>query len=588
MTGSSSSSRAPTWKTTHPEFVAVILASTVGSRLDPLTTSSPTTNNNQHNPKHLLEVAGISLLDRLLTVLMEGCGFTEVVVALAHNDQATRETLLLKGGDRFQIVSGTKDDRSIPLVLQSNKQPCSTKITLFNLEHQPAGDNNTAGSLDALRQIEAAQIVPLASQMVVVPGDLVVLNAAPLKTWIHQHRQGQKRRNNKQGLPRAACSVLLTDVGEVDEHGHPLKESAKQKKGLLAREDDDEIDYTVVSSSPTNRLIWKQSKVDVEEDKDMVGSTPKLVLPLARLLGLNGGTSTRVSTDWNDVHCYCLAPWVRRWIAATDTTHGSANRLHSIQRDLIPRLVARQFRGVRATLAHRAGTVEPEVVDDIVQQYVSAATTTTHASASLFLPTSPLGMSNNVASPPNSKFSDSSDEYAVLAHIVTDKSVFRSHTISSYLYANREIAHKVSAIAAVHVSDASDKAPPNPCLQLPDASQVKPKFHTVLLRDCTVGDKVTFKQSVVGRHCQLGAKCRLNNVVLHDHVVVGDNVVLQNTVVSSHATIGENCNLNDCQIAPGGVAVPAGTKQKGECFRREDNHGDGAVEAATVDEATPA
>jgi hypothetical protein len=51
--------------------------------------------------------------------------------------------------------------------------------------------------------------------MVVVPGDLVVL----------------KKNINLDALIRSddesACTALLVDVGEMDEHGVPLKESAK-------------------------------------------------------------------------------------------------------------------------------------------------------------------------------------------------------------------------------------------------------------------------------------------------------------------------------------------------------------------------
>jgi len=223
-------------------------------------------------------------------------------------------------------------------------------------------------------------------------------------------------------------------------------------------------------------------------------------------------------------------------------------------------------------------------VDEVLHQFPqkgAAAKQNTALTVNAPAAPSPL-QSSNVASP-SSRASAAAhdkevlDEYAVLAHVVTDKSVFRSHTVSAYLYANREIAHKVSAIAAVHTTSADTKAPPNPCLKLPEKASIKPKFHTVLLRDSTTGDKVTYKASVVGRNCKLGTKCRLNNVVLLDNVTVGENTILQNTVVGSNCTLAENCNLNDCQVEAG-MSIPAGTKKKGEALTKND------VETAASDE----
>jgi len=626
-------SPASCWKehATHPEFVAVIILLSTedggggGDGLYPLTVSSTAVvqgggDTSSSTMSQQQEVVGISLLDRLLRALAAS-GVVETVLAVAEEQQyrALRTQLLADG--RYQVVSkggggGKKDDKGKatdkeqqPLVLESTTSPSSgsrMKLTVMRLTAGGDDDDDeeaagSSSSWDALRQIEEAQIVPADSHLVVVPGDLVVLQAESLKQLMDRHRRGsgpQKQRwmavnptpqqqqqqqqqhgdtaTRKALPPPVACTVLLADVAEVDEHGNPLKESAKQKKGLLAR-DEEEIDYMAVTAAD-HRLVWKQPKLDVEEDKDMVGSTPKLVLPKARLRGSGSGV-VRVSTEWNDVHCYCLAPWVRRLVTARSSASSGRRRIQSIQEDLVPLLIARQFRGVAATFGSR---VETEVVDEVLRTHPHLRRCRggkAHPESNL--PSVPLRSSNvaDVSAASANQRSETTtaddchdDEYAVLAHIVSDKSVFRSHTINAYLYANREVAHQVSAIAAVHHTSSDQKAPPNPCLALPEGASVKPKFHSVLLPGTTVGDKVTFKSSVVGRNCQLGAKCRLNNVVLQDNVTLGDNIILQNTVVGHHATLAENCNLNDCQVAPG-MSLPAGTKQKGEAFVNDNNDG---------------
>jgi hypothetical protein len=136
----------------------------------------------------------------------------------------------------------------------------------------------------------------------------VVFEASAIQKLVDTHRQGSQ----------TACTMLLADVAEEDEHGVPLKESAKQKKGGLAREEED-IDYIALSYTSTDtstpvtppRVVWKQSKIDVETDEDYVGTTPKLVLPKPRL---RHGV-TRVRTEWSDLHVYAFSPWVRRLIS---------------------------------------------------------------------------------------------------------------------------------------------------------------------------------------------------------------------------------------------------------------------------------
>lgn len=527
-----------------PEFVACILASSVGSRLFPIAS--------EKIPKHMLPVAGIPVLFRMLAAL-EASGFCETVVALREDDTVTREALLKLGEGKkqqqhpYKVVVDQQDEgnhdnnNERPLVLKF----ATMKVTVIRWS------TPCPGTVEALRRVEASGVISEQSHIVVFPGDLVVLDAEPLRAMIHSHRKGLLGGGGKltpatKPFLSSACTVLLADVGEVDEQGHPLKELAKQKKGLLAR-DEEEIDYIAITGD--SRLVWKQSKLDVEEDKDMIGTTPKLAFPKARL---RGGI-TRIRTEWNDVHCYCLAPWVRRLLVARKS-------LQSIQYDLVPLLIARQFRGAEASFGSK---VEKEIVDEALQSFPRSSSRSSDPPQPLRESPSSVPLAGNTSA--------SVLEYAVLAHVARTP-VFRSHTLAAYLYANREMAHQISAIDYVHTAAPSTPQQHavlatklNPCLILPAGASVKPKFHSVLLSECTVADKVTFKSSVVGRSCTLGANCRLNNVVLHDNVTVGDNTILQNTVVGSNSSIAENCNLNDCQVCSG-KTLPSGTKKKGEAF----------------------
>lgn len=173
--------------TNSPEFTAVILAATTGARLFPMT--SPDT------PKHLLPIAGVPVVVRLIHSL-SASGFTQCIVALASSDKSTVE-ILKKEVDQEDMFQG------------------KMKVTLFSLSV------NCSGSAEALRQVD--DLVPQKSNIVVLPGDLVVMETSVLTQLVKAHRQSNLPPNNMS----TAVTMILADVGEQDEHGVPLKESSK-------------------------------------------------------------------------------------------------------------------------------------------------------------------------------------------------------------------------------------------------------------------------------------------------------------------------------------------------------------------------
>jgi NDP-sugar pyrophosphorylase family protein len=196
------------------EFVAVLLASSVGSKLFPITSTE--------FPKHMLPVAGISVISRLLMAI-EASGFQDCVVVIARDDELTmsslkkrlvRETKNSKGC--YQILS-----RKPHLVLGSEDK--LKKITLLQL------DEDCHGSIDALRKVEETAVIAPSSNMVVIPGDLVVFDVTVFSKLCDKHRRGYQgpTKGSKSSKLSTACTILLNDVGEQDEHGVPLKESAK-------------------------------------------------------------------------------------------------------------------------------------------------------------------------------------------------------------------------------------------------------------------------------------------------------------------------------------------------------------------------
>jgi NDP-sugar pyrophosphorylase family protein len=537
-------------------FVAIVLASSVGSRLFPLTSSR---HNSNSEPKHLLSVGGIPILHRLLDAIANALNFSECIVVVAADDCVTvpslqrhfqtETTVMATMTTTPDLTTTTTTDLttttpSCIVVKAHTNLRSSCQVTV---QHLPP---TCMGSAHAVRLVMASELEIRCGCMataVVFPGDLLIFNHVPLEAAIHQHRS--------QKDPSTACTILLTCMGEQDEHGVPLTESAKQKKGGLAREDA-EIEYMALSFSKQGtmtapRVVWKQAKLDVEEDKDMGGATPKLVLPKSRLQH----NVTKVRTDWNDLHVYILAPWVRQLIQARES-------ILFLKEDLLPLLIARQFKGVAATFKSRPTALPQSPLPPTVlleDESMSSRHDTTGVAAATT--TTSLHHDNDGAA---------SDEYLVDAYIICDDAscLVRAHTVSAYLYANRELVRR-----SLEEGDTTTKTKMS-YLSLPPNTLLLTKFQSIVMDQAVGGDDIQqyqhMKGTVIGRNCIIGRNCRLNNVVLLDDCSIADQCMLQNTIVGANARIQENCSLNECQVGPR-VTVVTGTKEKGESFVVEDD-----------------
>jgi Nucleotidyl transferase len=241
----------PSFFLTHPRACAVILASSQGSRLFPLTTTA-------EYPKHLLPVAGMPSLLRLL----QGepmKAFPQVVVAIAADDTQTLSVLLgqdkqmQKEDAEQQQQQQQQQEQEAGTANMAKATPLATLQSQQNKNNDIGGDPSSSsscwwwqlssnripgqtiyvvplssdcfGPIDAIHQVEATRLVHPQTQLVVLPGDLVFL-----------HNNNCNNNNNildpliRPPTPNTACISMLVDVLEQDEHGHTLKESAKVRK----------------------------------------------------------------------------------------------------------------------------------------------------------------------------------------------------------------------------------------------------------------------------------------------------------------------------------------------------------------------
>mmetsp|Transcript_172 Transcript_172/g.351 ORF Transcript_172/g.351 Transcript_172/m.351 type:complete len:589 (-) Transcript_172:63-1829(-) len=574
----------PSFFKTHPRSCAVILASSHGSRLFPMTSSG--SQDTSSVPKHLLPVAGIAPLTRLLHTLHS---FPQIIITIAHDDVKTIE-FVNQVATLQDTVTGIEGNNKTSVQQQ---QQVPNKVWKFASKIVDGGQpiyvvqlsEECFGSVDALRQVETTKIVHPSTPIVVFPGDIVFLTSPDETTQLldpfmrpqqsQSQSQSQRSRHDDSGSggydensnihssskDDVACTVLLVDVLELDEHDMPLKESAKAKRGGLARDEED-IEYIGLSyesaswyqstqprsgqSQVTPRVVIKKLKIDVEADEDMTGSTFKLDVPKSLLR--RGQLVVR--TEWSDLHVYAFAPWVRKLIASR------TRNISSIQEDLLPLLVSRQFQGQKKTLGKEGMA---RLLEDEQQQNNDKNDTISDDRSS-----------SNSSSSPSPAIDDT--PYSIVAVPLPSKTALRVNTISAFLFANKEAISKGSTV-----------------LPLPDGSKWNGKFQTLVLANDTsqdmdrasdgqaaaapvqptMGKKVQMKSSFVGKNCVIGDKCRLNNVIVLDNTSIGEQCSLQNAIIGYDATIGANSSLNDCQVGAG-TKVPAQTKEKGEVFTVSD------------------
>ncbi|XP_058128246.1 translation initiation factor eIF-2B subunit epsilon-like [Anopheles ziemanni] len=80
----------------------------------------------------------------------------------------------------------------------------------------------------------------------------------------------------------------------------------------------------------------------------------------------------------------------------------------------------------------------------------------------------------------------------------------------------------------------------------------------VVAENSTIEEDTSIRQSVVGRGCKIGRKCRIRNSFLFDGATVGDNCVLDHCVIASGASVGAGCHISDGAVLGERVELPGG------------------------------
>jgi len=236
--------------------------------------------------------------------------------------------------------------------------------------------------------------------------------------------------------------------------------------------------------------------------------------------------------------------------------------MKELGKEVVPFLVSRQFRGLKASFGVKNSTDENSIeVVELLSQVLGELKINDEMGHGNVQFEDDMG-DTDVGG-------DADHPFMVSAHVLSreaSKLVLRACSTPAYIYACREVVSQAITVSKVIDEKlAKEKKRDIGILYLPEGTSVDTKFNSITLPETIVGEKVQVKSSTIGRGVKIGKNCRLNNVVVHDNVTIGENCVLQNSVLSAGCSVGNNCNLNDCQVGSKSE-VATGTKAKGEGF----------------------
>ena len=237
-----------------------------------------------------------------------------------------------------------------------------------------------------------------------------------------------------------------------------------------------------------------------------------------------------VHTDLLDAQLYVLDR------AQVKTMLDDKPRMTSLQLDVIPALVRRQFR------AQLAGSAGPE---QVVQSHVTSETSDDGLMEAVF------GVANEGAghgggtstpSPPTTQ--------PCCAHLAPDDAYCArvDTVVPALLEVSREIASSQPGDAA-HLNGRKMSKYENfvdPSVVIGGKSTIGPGC--VVNAGTQFGEKCSVKRSVVGAGCHVGSGVKLVNCVVMNRATIEDGATVQGSVVGPRAVIGAGASLRECLV----------------------------------------
>lgn len=374
-------------------------------------------------------------------------------------------------------------------------------------------DEDFQGTADALRHIRDK----IEKDVFVVSCDLI--------TDVALHHLADIHRSHDSTLTAFLAPVPQTSAD---------REAANNPKAKKKTDTSGQLDYIGIDSRE-NKLLFFKPEADLDE-----------ALVIRKPL-LKRYPCINIVKNLMDAHLYIIKKWVVDYLAENKA-------ISSIKGELIPYLVNKQFQEHKNVDREVTGTAEKKCLNQEagnskidIYDYVREGDITSYTREL----SSWSGTLTDI---------DHSNTIRCHAFLMESGTCLRTNTVPLYMEANRLISKLLPSLTAKEIPLI------HPLTSINPKSQVG---NDCMLDDSvSVGEKVSIKKSVIGKHTTIGEKVKISNSVIMDHVTIRDGCNIQGSIICTNAYIKDNASLKDCQVGDSHTITEA-ADLKGEALTAE-------------------
>ncbi|XP_058959487.2 translation initiation factor eIF2B subunit gamma-like [Pocillopora verrucosa] len=372
-------------------------------------------------------------------------------------------------------------------------------------------DDADMGTADALRYIKDK----IEKDIFVVSCDLV--------TDIALHHLADIHRSHD-----STVSAFLAPVPQTSAD----REFANNPKAKKKTDNTDQYDYISIDSRES-RLLFFATEADLDE-----------ILVIRKPL-LKRYPCINIVKNLMDAHLYIIKKWIVDYLAENKS-------ISSIKGELIPFLVNKQFQKNK-----KANKVDPKSVSTVVEEFSSI-----RPDIYDFAKEDDIMSYTRQLSSWSGTLTDIDHSNSIRCHayVMENGICLRTNTIPLYVEANRQIPKLLPGFTSKEITLIHPLATIKPKSQVGNDCMVD--------ESVSIGEKVSIKKSVIGKHTVIGERVKISNSVIMDHVTIMEGCNVQGSIICTNAHIKKNVSLKDCQVGDSHT-ISEGADLKGEALIAE-------------------
>lgn len=369
------------------------------------------------------------------------------------------------------------------------------------LEYIEIQDSDEGGTADSLRLIADK----VKTNVLVVTSDLI--SDCDLAELMAVHR--------KHG---SSLTTLLSQLPTTLTADTPVPGFKSKQRNMAEK-----ISIGFDANNMEHILYWK-AQIDMEDE--LIAFSKKF---------LDRFPCSRIQSTWTDCHVYMINKFVVKYLQ-------ERREINTIQGELIPLVVKKQMSTYvtdspndDADMNSPNGGAYREKKKDLIDFAAKFDNELIGWGKNLSLTSNTFGQS---------KDAPQKDLIKCYAYRQTSGFCVRANNIAAYFEACKQMPRLITKFVTTKKS--------NELPNMPESTSIKPKSQVgtdCMLGECvTIGEKVSIKKSVIGKHCKIGDKVKITNSVIMGHVNIQESSNITNCIIADSANIGDKCELLGCIV----------------------------------------